>query len=60
VSSGGEKTNLFVFLTPHVIKSPVEAKDILKEKEQYMNEIKEGNIKMYNQSTDEAEPGPKE
>ncbi|MBW1692913.1 MAG: type II secretion system secretin GspD [Deltaproteobacteria bacterium] len=60
VSSGGEKTNLFVFLTPHVIKSPVEAKDILKEKEQYMDEIKEGNIKMYNQSTDEAEPGPKE
>ena len=60
VSSGGEKTNLFVFLTPHVIKNPVEAKDILKEKEQYMDEIKEGNIKMYNQSTDEAEPGPKE
>ncbi len=60
VSSGGEKTNLFVFLTPHVIKNPVEAKDILKEKEQYMNEIKEGNIKMYNQSADEAEPSPKE
>ena len=60
VSSGGEKTNLFVFLTPHVIKNPVEAKDILKEKEQYMDEIKEGKIKMYNQSADEAEPSPKE
>jgi len=49
-----------VFLTPHVIKNPLEAKDILKEKEQYMDEIKEGKIKMYNQSADEAEPSPKE
>lgn len=60
VSRGGEKTNLFVFLTPHVIKSPDEAKNILKEKEQYMNEVKEGKIKMYNQRSDEAEPSPKE
>ena len=59
-SRAGDKTNLFVFLTPHVIKSPVEAEDILGEKEKYMDEIEEGKIKMYHQSTEEDSPNPKE
>ncbi len=58
-SRAGDKTNLFVFLTPHVIKSPVEAKDILGEKQKYMDEIEKGRIKMYYQSGEE-EPANKE
>ena len=59
-SKAGDKTNLFIFLTPHVIKSPVEAKDILGEKEKYMDKIEEGKIKMYNQRSEDNEPAPKE
>lgn len=59
-SRAGDKTNLFVFLTPHVIKSPVEAKGILGEKEKYMDEIEKGKIKMYYQSGDQTKPAPKE
>ena len=42
-----DKTNLFIFLTPHVIKNPVEADTIYKEKKDRIDTIKEGSIKMY-------------
>jgi len=44
---GREKTNLFVFLTPHVIESPAEAKEIYRKKKDHIDKIKEGKIKMY-------------
>ena len=46
-SRAGEKTNMFVFLTPHVIENPDESKEIYKEKKDQMDQIKEGRIKMY-------------
>ena len=42
-----EKTNLYIFLTPRVIKSPLEAQEILQHKEGEMGSVKEGGIKLY-------------
>ena len=47
MSKSNDKTNLFVFLTPHVIKNPAEADTIYKKKKDQIDKIKEGNIKMY-------------
>jgi len=42
-----EKTNLYIFLTPRVIKSAAEAKEILHDKKDQMDTIQEGEIKLY-------------
>lgn len=42
-----EKTNLFVFLTPHIIQNPSESRKIYQEKKDQIERIKEGVIKMY-------------
>jgi general secretion pathway protein D len=39
-----EKTNLYIFLTPRVIKSPLEAEEIFKDKQ---GTVEEGGIKLY-------------
>ncbi len=46
-SLSGEKTNLFVFITPRVIQSPDEASKVYTEKKEIMDEIEGGRIKMY-------------
>ncbi len=46
-SQNNQKTNLFVFLTPHVIQTSDEVADLYNQKRTQMNEIEEGNIKMY-------------
>jgi len=48
LSEGSEKSNLYFFLTPHVIKSHNEIKEINDQKRKEMDKlIKEGKIKMY-------------
>ncbi len=47
MSKSNDKTNLFIFLTPHVIKNPAEADMVYKKKKDQIDKIKEGNIKMY-------------
>ena len=42
-----EKANLYIFLTPKVIKSPAEAMKVYQEKKGQMDTIKEGEIKLY-------------
>jgi general secretion pathway protein D len=42
-----KKTNLFIFLTPHIIQNPVEAKDVYHDKKEQIERIREGVIKMY-------------
>jgi general secretion pathway protein D len=42
-----DKTNLYIFLTPRVIKSPAEAEKIFHDKKDQMDEIKGGEIKLY-------------
>jgi general secretion pathway protein D len=46
-SKAADKTNLFVFITPHVVKHPVEAEEIYQKKKDHIEQIQEGNIKMY-------------
>ncbi|GAI74157.1 unnamed protein product, partial [marine sediment metagenome] len=50
ISRSRNKTNLFVFLTPHIIGSSIEAKKIYKDKKEEIDRIKEGVIKMYKKS----------
>ncbi|MBW2708928.1 MAG: type II secretion system secretin GspD, partial [Deltaproteobacteria bacterium] len=42
-----QKTNLFIFLTPHIIQNPAEARKIYLDKKDQIDRIKEGVIKMY-------------
>ena len=53
LSKGGEKTNLFVFLTPHVITNPFEIKEIYKEKKEQIDKMGEAEIKMYKKGAGE-------
>lgn len=50
------KTNLFIFLTPHVLEGPAEAKKIFDEKKEDMDRIEEGVIKMYQRMQPPVEP----
>ena len=53
-SRSRNKTNLFIFLTPHIIENPIEAQKIYDEKKEEIEKIKGGAIKMY------EKPKPKE
>jgi general secretion pathway protein D len=46
-STGDDKTNLFVFITPHVVKNPDEARAILDSKKEQVQQITGGKINMY-------------
>jgi general secretion pathway protein D len=46
-SQSNVKTNLYIFLTPRVIKSPAEADDVFFKKKSEMDTIQEGQIKLY-------------
>ena len=41
------KTNLFIFLTPHIVENPEEAAEVYQEKRDQIDGIQEGVIKMY-------------
>jgi len=47
IGQSTEKTNLYVFLTPHVVKSPEDAKSMFSEKDELIRGIEEGSIKLY-------------
>ncbi len=46
-SKSYNKTNMFIFLTPHILENPEEAQEVFEKKEEYMDTVKEGIIKMY-------------
>lgn len=46
-STGGERTNLYVFLKPRVVKNPMEASKIYKEKREDINNKRQEDIKLY-------------
>ncbi|WP_462270386.1 type II secretion system secretin GspD [Desulfobacter sp.] len=48
-SSGSDRTNLFIFLTPRVVKNTLEAKEIYKEKKDKMDELHKQEIKLYDE-----------
>jgi len=47
VSSGADRSNLYLFLTPRVVKNPLEAKEIYDEKKEEIDTIKKGDVKLY-------------
>ena len=44
-SKSGDKTNLFIFITPRIIEKPEDAKNIHQDKKDYMESLREGTIK---------------
>jgi len=46
-SRSENRTNLYIFLTPHIIEKPEEAAEVYQEKREQIDSIKEGVIKMY-------------
>jgi len=49
------RTNLYIFLTPRVIKSPAEAGDIYQQKKEHFKTIQKGSIKFYEKHPRETE-----
>jgi len=49
------KTNLYVFLTPRVIKNPGEAASIFQQKKEQLDTIKGGEIKYYEKHSEQPE-----
>jgi general secretion pathway protein D len=54
-STSREKTNLYVFLTPHIVRTQTDAVGIYQEKRETMGEVVEGIIKL---NEKKAEPKP--
>jgi general secretion pathway protein D len=46
-SDSNDKTNLYIFLTPHVIQNPLEATGVTEKKRSQINKLREQNIKLY-------------
>jgi general secretion pathway protein D len=46
-SSSGTKTNLYIFITPHIITNPSEAEKIYQEKNEEITKLQGETIKMY-------------
>ncbi|MBN1276778.1 MAG: type II secretion system secretin GspD [Deltaproteobacteria bacterium] len=46
-STTNNRTNLFVFLTPHIIENPKEAEKVYQDKNEQINRVREGVIKMH-------------
>lgn len=48
---GKEDTNLYIFLTPHVLEDAVETNDIYKDKARQMDLLEEGRIRLFNEES---------
>ena len=46
-SRAEDKTNLFIFVTPHIIENPEEAKEIYQKKRDHIEKLQGDGIKMY-------------
>ena len=49
------KTNLYIFITPRVIKNPGEAESVLQEKQEQMDSIRGGSFKINQRQPDETQ-----
>ena len=57
-SRASEKTNMFVFLTPHILYEPGEAANILNEKRSHIENVTPDSIKLYRQDNPEKKVKP--
>jgi general secretion pathway protein D len=53
-----EKTNLYVFITPHIIRTQSDAASLYKEKKDQMGDVVEGVIKLHDKPPPKASPPP--
>ncbi len=51
-SRGSERTNLYVFIQPTVVNNPAEAQALLESKQDEVDQIRSGKIKMYEKQPD--------
>ena len=58
VSKSNSKTNLFIFLTPHIIENPQEADAVYQEKKEEIEKSRGGAIKMYKKPEPEVQDTP--
>lgn len=54
LSNSDDRTNLYIFLTPRVVSSRRDAEDIMVEKRDRIDNLREGNIKLYNEAEEAA------
>jgi general secretion pathway protein D len=47
MSRSEDRTNLFIFVTPHIIENPVEAKKVYEEKKEEIDRVRGGVIRLY-------------
>ena len=47
MSKGNNKTNLYVFLTPHVVGDKIDAEKLMKEKKNQIDVLKQEKVKLY-------------
>ena len=59
-SRGSEMTNLYVFIQPTVVNNPAEAQALLESKQEQIDQIKAGKIKMYEKQPDSTGPESKQ
>jgi len=58
MGKGNQETNLFVFLTPHVVQGAEDAKTIYDSKKQHIEDkVEEGKIKLYEEKAAPFAPG---
>ena len=55
VASRDDRTNLYFFLTPHIVENPQEAKALYREKKEEIDRIKAGVVKLYEGRGQETE-----
>ncbi len=55
VSDAKDQTNLYIFLTPRVVQSSMEAEEIYRTKKEHIDKSKEGNVKMYEDGEEDGD-----
>jgi general secretion pathway protein D len=60
VSKGEDKTNLYVFLTPRVVKNPLELDKIYNEKAKDIESIKTGEVLLYDKLIQKKDEAPED
>ena len=56
MAKGTDKTNLFIFITPRVIRNPEEANSVFESKKKKIDDLREAQIKLYRGGISDIEP----
>jgi general secretion pathway protein D len=59
-ASSGDRTNLYFFVTPHIVETAAEAKSMYEEKWDQIDKLKEESVKMYRKPWEKVPTEPDE